>query len=103
MVARVAEALAAYSNTAARGAGAGMEAREALPGNSFAEMVRDMVGETVEANRSAEQLSAQALVGQADINDVVLAVGNAEVGLQAVIGIRDKMIQAYQDIMRMPI
>ncbi|NBC32130.1 MAG: flagellar hook-basal body complex protein FliE [Alphaproteobacteria bacterium] len=103
MVARVAEALAAYANTAARGSAAGLEAREALPGNSFAEMVRDMVGETVEAQRTAEQLTTEALVGRADINEVVLAVGNAEVGLQTVIGIRDKMIEAYKDIMRMPI
>lgn len=103
MVARVAEALAAYSNTANRGAAAGIEARPDLPESHFADMVRDMVGDTIEAQRTAEQMSADALVGQADINDVVLAVGNAEMGLQAVIGIRDRIIESYQSIMRMPI
>ena len=103
MVARVAEALAAYTNTAARSAAPGMDARHELAGGNFADMVRDMVGNTIEANRTAAELSADALVGQADINDVVLAVGNAEIGLQAVVGIRDRMIEAYQSIMRMPI
>ena len=102
MVARVAEALAAYSNTAAR-SGGGMDARPGLAGENFADMVRDVVGDTIDANRTAERLGAEALVGQADINDVVLAVGNAEMGVQAVIGIRDRMIEAYQSIMRMPI
>lgn len=103
MVARVAEALAAYSNTAARGGVPGVDARPDMAGANFSDMVRDVVGDTIAANRTAEQLTAEALVGQADINEVVLAVGNAEVGLQAVIGIRDRIIEAYQSIMRMPI
>ena len=32
-----------------------------------------------------------------------MAINNAEIGLQAVVGVRDRIIQAYQDILRMPI
>ena len=66
-------------------------------------MVRDMVGNTVEAGRSAERISGEAMVGRADINDVVMAVTNAEMGLQTVVSIRDRIIEAYQQIARMPI
>ena len=103
MVDRLASAVAAYANTAQQGLGAGMDARNPLPGQDFADLVSGMVEDTISSSRSAEQISADALVGRADINDVVMAVGNAEMGLQMVTGLRDRIIEAYQEIMRMPI
>lgn len=102
MVSNVASAIAAYSNAAERTPRAD-GATGAAPGGSFADMVRDMVGNTVEAGRSAERISGEAMVGRADINDVVMAVTNAEMGLQTVVSIRDRIIEAYQQIARMPI
>ncbi len=95
-------AAAAYSNTALRGLGPGLESRESAT-QSFADMVRGMVGSTVQAGQQAEQLSVAAVAGHADLNQVVLAVNNAEIGLQTMVGIRDKIIEAYQEIVRMPI
>ena len=43
------------------------------------------------------------LSSQADLNEIVTAVNNAEMTLQTVVAVRDKVIQAYQEIMRMPI
>ena len=43
------------------------------------------------------------MVGQANLQDVVEAVNAAEVTLQTVVAVRDRMIAAYQDIIRMPI
>jgi len=103
MVDRITQAVAAYANAATRGEVPGMEARRPAAGQSFADMVREMAGETVDAVRQSEQVSTDALVGRADLNEVVMAVNNAELGLQTVVGIRDRIIQAYQDIMRMPI
>ncbi|MEM6903398.1 MAG: flagellar hook-basal body complex protein FliE, partial [Pseudomonadota bacterium] len=34
--------------------------------------------------------------------DVVMAVNNAEITLQSVVSIRDRVISAYQEILRMP-
>jgi flagellar hook-basal body complex protein FliE len=46
----------------------------------------------------------RAVSGQGgDLNNVVMAVANAEVSLQAAVAVRDKVIQAYMDIVRMPI
>ena len=45
----------------------------------------------------------QGAAGKADLGQVVTAVSNAEVTLQAAVAVRDKVIQAYMDIIRMPI
>ena len=103
MVARIADTAAAYANTASRGAAEGLEARDQPGGGSFASMVRDSLESAAGAGQASDRMTAQALAGQADVNDVVLAVSNAELTLQMVVGIRDRVIQAYQEIVRMPI
>ncbi|MGP1396884.1 MAG: flagellar hook-basal body complex protein FliE [Inquilinaceae bacterium] len=103
MVERISNAVAAYSNAANRGLSPGMEARDTVPGAAFGNMVKDMVGDAVSANKQAESVSAAAAAGKADLNEVVMAVSNAEVSLQTVVAIRDKVIEAYQEIIRMPV
>jgi flagellar hook-basal body complex protein FliE len=44
-----------------------------------------------------------AIAGKADLTEVVTAVTNAEITLKTVLAIRDRVIQAYQEIARMPI
>jgi flagellar hook-basal body complex protein FliE len=72
-------------------------------GQSFADMVRGAVNSTVEQNTSAERQAAAAISGHGNLNDVVTAVSQAEVALQSVVAVRDRVIEAYKDIMRMPI
>ena len=45
----------------------------------------------------------QAATGKADLVDVVTAVAAAEATLETVVTVRDQVIKAYQDILRMPI
>lgn len=87
----------AVSKAAETGPGGGSE------GPSFAELVSGALRDSVGAARQGEQISLQAVANQADLNEVVTAVTNAEVTLQTVVAIRDRVIQAYQDIIRMPI
>lgn len=59
-----------------------------------------------QAGQSASVAEGQALAvaaGQADIVDVVTAIAAAETQLQTVIAVRDQVISAYQEILRMPI
>ena len=44
-----------------------------------------------------------AIAGEADVTDVVMAVTNAETTLQTVVAVRDRVMAAYQEILRMPI
>lgn len=71
--------------------------------SAFSELVSSAAGNTIGNIRKAEQVSADAIVGKASLNEVVNAVNNADVALKSVVAIRDKVIGAYQDIIKMPI
>jgi flagellar hook-basal body complex protein FliE len=71
--------------------------------SSFKTELKAAVQDALSALHEGEQKSAQGVAGQVDIRDVVMAVNNAEITLQTVTAVRDKVIQAYQEIMRMPI
>ncbi len=72
-------------------------------GVTFSDFLKAKTEQSVDALRASEQMSAKAVTGEADIVDVVQAVGNAEITLQTVVAVRDRVISAYQEIMRMPI
>jgi flagellar hook-basal body complex protein FliE len=71
--------------------------------DGFTSELKSVAENWIDTLRKGEQQSAQAVAGQVDIRDVVMAVNNAEVTLQTAVAVRDKVIQAYQEIMRMPI
>ncbi|MBB4266793.1 flagellar hook-basal body complex protein FliE [Roseospira visakhapatnamensis] len=71
--------------------------------SSFAAMVKQAVRTTVDTNRVGERMSMRALEGKADLRDVMMAVNNAEVTLQTMVSVRDRMVNAYQTILRMPL
>ncbi|MDP2696689.1 flagellar hook-basal body complex protein FliE [Thalassospira sp.] len=73
------------------------------PGQSFSDMVRDAAVESRETMMASEEITQQAIVGKAELHDVVTAVSAAEVTLRTVVSVRDKAVQAYQEILRMPI
>lgn len=99
----IANAAAAYARNAQKMPSVGLEARPTDPAKNFSDMVGDALSGAVEVGRGAEAISAKAVAGKAELTDVVTAVTNAEVTLQAVIAIRDKVVAAYQEIARMPI
>jgi flagellar hook-basal body complex protein FliE len=102
MAVNVTSALNAYKSAAQTAtAGGGMDARPA--GKSFADMLGDMASAAKNEGVQAEKLGASALLGKADYSEVVTAVANADVALQTVVTVRDKIIAAYQDILKMPI
>ncbi len=57
----------------------------------------------VDAGHTADAQSAAAIAGTGNLTEVVSAVNRAELALQSTTAIRDRVVQAYQDIMRMPI
>ncbi|MBL8631091.1 MAG: flagellar hook-basal body complex protein FliE [Rhodospirillaceae bacterium] len=70
---------------------------------SFATLVTDSLQQAVQTGRQAEELSLKQISGEADLKDVVTAVANAENTLETVVAVRDKVLSAYQEILRMPI
>jgi len=65
--------------------------------------VNDAVSGAIEVGRQGEAMSAKAIAGQADLREVVMAVTNAEMTLHTALSIRDRVIQAYKDVISMPI
>lgn len=75
----------------------------AAGGSDFSSMLRNVMGEMTQTSHAAEAQMAQAVRGQGSMIDVVTAVSSAEASLETVMAVRDQVIQAYQEIMRMPI
>jgi flagellar hook-basal body complex protein FliE len=78
------------------------EAAEAVKPN-FAGMVQSAVETTQESLKAGDAAAASVAAGDASLVDVVTAVSAAEVSLEAAISIRNRVIEAYQEILRMPI
>lgn len=105
MVSNIANAIAAYRQSA-DGAIAGAKKKgegEAEGAGSFASTLNSFIGDGVKALKQAEQTAAAGTAGKANLQEVIMAVGKAEMMLQTVTAIRDKVITAYQDIIRMPV
>jgi flagellar hook-basal body complex protein FliE len=72
-------------------------------GGDFGATLRRAVEGAVEVGHEADTASTRALLGQGSVTDVVLAVSRAEMALQTAVTLRDRVVSAYQDVMRMPI
>lgn len=96
-------AAGAYATAAKNTAtGTGLEARPSDKGD-FSKLVKDAASSAIDSMKAGEAATLQGAAGKADLGNVVTAVSNAEVTLQAAVAVRDKVIQAYMDIIRMPI
>ena len=71
--------------------------------HSFTNMVTDSLKSAAEVGYQAEELTLKKISGEADLKDVVTAVANAEQTLETVVAVRDKVLSAYQEILKMPI
>lgn len=72
-------------------------------GADFGAMLKDAIGSVMEAGRKSDGQAQAMAAGKANIVDVVTAVSETEVAIQTLVSVRDRVIQSYEDIMRMPI
>ncbi len=100
MVVNVGDVLKSYRNTIKtldEGAG-GVDATGKT--GQFGDILGNMLTDTADSLKKSEQVSLSAVQGKASINDVITAVSSAETALQTVVTIRDRVIAAYQELMR---
>jgi flagellar hook-basal body complex protein FliE len=83
--------------------GVGGASEGAATGKDFASFIRDAGNDAVATMYQGETMSKAGIEGTADLNDVVAAVNDAELTLQTITTLRDRLVQAYQEIIRMPI
>ncbi len=103
MAINFADAVRAYEQIARQDAIPGPGAAKPKDGADFSDALRAAAEGAMGSLHEGERQSLNAAAGTADLNDVVMAVSKAEMTLQTVVTLRDRMIQSYQEILRMPI
>src|ERR1700688_397373 len=93
----------AYANLArildSGGAGKGSDAGGAGGGPSFGALLKDAIGSVLDAGRKSDSQTVAMASGKANVMDVVTAVAETDVA----VSVRDRVIQSYEDILKMPI
>jgi flagellar hook-basal body complex protein FliE len=70
---------------------------------SFGALLKNALGSVVDAGRKSDAQTQALANGKSNMVDVVTAVAQTEVAVDAMVAVRDKVIAAYEDIMKMPI
>ncbi len=87
------------------GAGTGLAAPAgaADAAGGFAASLGRLVGATEAAGAEANAAVGQMLDGTGDVHDAMIALQRADMALQLTVQVRNKLVSAYQEIMRMPV
>lgn len=75
----------------------------AAGGGSFGQALADVLQNVAETGKRADQQSAAAVNGKADMVDVVTAVAESQTAIETLVAVRDRVVAAYEEIMRMSI
>ena len=94
------QALSVYQSVDGGAAAADITAGSA---GDFGSVLSRALDGAISTGQQADAQSMQALAGKGDITSVVTAVSRAELALQTTVAVRDRVLQAYQDIIKMPI
>jgi flagellar hook-basal body complex protein FliE len=97
-----ANAYAALSRIMESG-GAEKGGQAAAGGPSFSALLKDAVGSVLEAGKKSDAQTMAMASGKANVMDVVTAVAETDVAVSTLVSVRDRVIQSYEDIMKMPI
>ena len=79
-------------------AGAGAQS-----GSRFTQALNRLLESTEQSSADANQKVGAMLDGSGDVHEAMIALQRAELALQLTVQVRNKLMQAYQDVMRMPI
>jgi len=69
----------------------------------FGKLVASGLQGVMNAGATSDKLSLDLVNGKANVVDVVTAISQTELAMESMVAVRDKVISAYEEIMRMPI
>jgi flagellar hook-basal body complex protein FliE len=98
-----ANAYAALQRIAPNGGGAQDLLKPKGESGSFGAMLENAMEKVVAQGHATDMKARELAAGKGDLIDVVTAVADSEVTVQTLVSVRDKVIAAYEEIMRMPI
>ena len=70
---------------------------------SFTDTIAEAAQDTIDTMVHGEQTAKAAMAGKADPHSVVEALAATEMALEMAVTVRDKVVEAYQEILRMPV
>lgn len=94
---------AAKAYAAAQSHGVSAPGAAAEGGLDFGALVKNAMTDVMQSSKHAESQIVAHTQGKAELIDVATAISAAETSLETVMAVRDQVINAYQEIMRMPI
>jgi flagellar hook-basal body complex protein FliE len=98
-----ANAYAALARLTGPGGGVPKALGDPSGGPSFDALVKEALAGVVEAGRKSDTQAQAAASGKANMVDLVTAVAESETAIATLVSVRDRVIQAYQTILQMPI
>jgi flagellar hook-basal body complex protein FliE len=103
--AAAANAYAALARMGEQTANIGRTAAAATPASApdFSAVLKDVINAVSEAAQKSDTQAQAVATGRANMVDVVTAVAETETAVQTLVSVRDKVISAYEDILKMPI
>ncbi|MGD9922385.1 MAG: flagellar hook-basal body complex protein FliE [Pseudorhodoplanes sp.] len=97
-----AKAYASLAKLADPGAAAA-KLQDGAGGQNFGAVLKDAMGAVTQGARAADTQAQALATGKANVVDVVTAVAESETAVETLVAVRDRVIAAYEEIMRMPI
>ena len=82
---------------------AGLEKTADSQGPSFGALVKEAIGSVMDAGKKSDAQTVAMANGKANVMDVVTAVAETDVAVSTLVSVRDRVIQSYEDIMKMTI
>jgi flagellar hook-basal body complex protein FliE len=93
----------AYASAARMMESGGITKPTDAAGPSFGDLLKDTIGSVIDGGRKSDQQTVAMATGKANVMDVVTAVAETDVKISTLVSVRDKVIAAYEDIMKMAI
>ena len=77
---------------------------QATGGKSFADTLKDSIQQVNQLQKDADIKMQQLATGKTDnIQDVMIAAEKADIGLRLMMQVRNKIVDAYQEVMKMQV
>jgi len=96
--------LRALSGVEGRSTHLGVEAAPEAGATSFSELLKESIGEVSHLEHEASRAAQDLVRGKGgELHDVMIRMKESEVAFELVLAVRNKAIEAYQDVMRMQV
>jgi flagellar hook-basal body complex protein FliE len=92
-----------FANLTKLNDGAGGGVGSEMGGPSFSAVLKDAISSVAESGRKSDAQAVAMASGKANVMDVVTAVAETDVAVSTLVSVRDRVIQSYEDIMKMSI